>query len=179
MFLIVGLGNPGKEYEATRHNLGFMAADFLISRFSFEKFILKNELRSEIAIGQIDGRHLIIAKPQTYMNESGQAVQLIKNYYKIQLENIIIVHDELDLPLGVIRTKSNGSSAGHNGLKSIMAYLATENFCRLRLGIGNDLTEKMPADKFVLQNFSFWERHKVKKHLLPEMENEILNIINV
>lgn len=177
MYLIVGLGNPDKKYEDTRHNVGFKALDFLIEKFNFDKLKLDKKFKAEMIMGEIDNKKIIIAKPQTYINNSGTAVQLLKNYFKIQPENIIIVYDELDLPFGEIRLRHEGSSAGHNGIKSIIEYLATDKFNRLRLGIRNKLAEKMPADKFVLSKFSFWEKRKLKNKILAEVEKEILDLI--
>ena len=165
MYLIVGLGNPDKKYEPTRHNIGFQAVDFVVERFGLEKFKLQDKFKSEISMGQIDDKRVIVAKPQTYMNSSGQAVQLMTNYIKIQPEDLTIVYDELDLPLGEIRVRNEGSSAGHNGIKSIMEYLVTDKFNRLRIGIHNQDAEKMPADKFVLSKFSFFEKRKLSNKI--------------
>ncbi len=178
MYLIVGLGNPEKQYEQTRHNVGFMAVDFLVEKIGLGKFKLQQKFKAEILTGKYDNKNIIIAKPQTYMNNSGVAVHLLKNYYKIQSENLIIVYDELDLPFEDIRVRTEGSSAGHNGIKSIIEYLASDKFNRIRIGIRNSVTEKIPADKFVLSKFSFWEKRKLKKEILPRAIDEIFKILN-
>ena len=178
MFLIIGLGNPEKKYANTRHNIGFMAVDFLAEEFNWPKFKLQNKFKAEITLGKYNNQQIILAKPQTYMNNSGQAVQLLKNYFKIQLENLIIIHDEIDLPLEKIRIKNGGSSAGHNGIKSVMEYLASDKFWRIRIGVSNKQRDKMPADKFVLSNFSWWEKRKIKREMLPQVKTYCLNLIN-
>lgn len=178
MYLVVGLGNPDKKYYETRHNVGFMAVNFLVEKFGFDKFKPQEKFKSNISLGKWDEKKIIIAKPQTYMNNSGQAVQALKNYYKIQLENLIIVYDELDLPLGEIRVRYAGSSAGHNGIKSIIEYLATDQFNRIRIGIKNKRIEDVPADKFVLSKFSFWDKRKLKGKILPQAMDEILKLVS-
>ena len=177
MYLIVGLGNPDKKYEETRHNVGFRAMDFLIEKFSFDKFQAQGKFKSELCMGEYDGKRIIMAKPQEYMNNSGVVVQLLKNYYKIQTENLIIIYDELDLPFGEMRVRHDGSSAGHNGIKSIIEYLATDKFNRVRIGIKNKDREKMAADRFVLSSFSWWEKRKLKNNILPSVMDEILKLI--
>ncbi len=178
MFLIMGLGNPGKKYEKSRHNVGFMAIDFLMSVYNIKKLKLNKSLKAEMLLENIFDQKIILVKPTTYMNHSGHAIQHIKNYYKLQNENIIVVYDELDLPLGEIRVKKEGSSAGHNGIKSIMEYLATDKFWRIRVGITNNKREKMPVDKFVLSNFSYFEQRKLKKIILPDVVKKMEQIIN-
>ena len=177
MYLIVGLGNPDKKYENTRHNIGFLAVDFLVEKLGFNKLKLQGKFKSDTTIGEWSGKRIIIAKPQTYMNNSGVAVQLLKNYFKIQSENIIIIYDELDLPFEEIRVRYEGSSAGHNGIKSIIEYLSTDRFKRIRIGIRNKLAEKIPADKFVLSKFSFWDKRKLKNKILPNVEKKVLGLI--
>src|SRR5690606_7475608 len=115
-----GLGNPGKEYEATRHNAGFMAIDnFVESNQEMEPWISKNSLKSEVSTGRIGETRVIAIKPTTFMNLSGEAVQAVTQFYKISLDNIIVIHDELDINFGNIRLRKGGGSAGHNGIKSI------------------------------------------------------------
>lgn len=177
MYLIIGLGNPDKKYDRTRHNIGFTAVDFLVETFGLEKFKLQDKFKSAISLGQINEQRVIIAKPQTYMNNSGRAVQLLKNYYKIQNEDLIIIYDELDLPLGKIRLRQDGSSAGHNGIKSIIDYLTTDKFYRIRIGIRNKDADKIPANKFVLSRFSFFEKRKLAKKILPQAMDELVKLI--
>ncbi len=187
MFLIVGLGNPGRKYEKTRHNAGFMAVDFLLTKNSHLNSHLNNcfkenkKLRSLITEIKINSEHpkqkIILAKPQTFMNNSGQAVHLLVNYYKIKPENIIIVYDEIDLPLGAIRIRKRGSSAGHRGIESIIKNLGTDKFWRVRIGISNNNRGKMPAEHFVLKKFSREELKKIKEKILPETIKEIKKIV--
>ena len=134
LYLFVGLGNPGKEYEHTRHNIGF---DF-IDKFadSFGEDIDKNGFHGMYTKIKYFDKDIILFKPFTYMNNSGLAIKEIKDYFKIDINNIVIIHDDMDFNPGIIRLKESGSSAGHNGIKSIINYLGTEKFKRLRIGIG-------------------------------------------
>ena len=138
MFLVVGLGNPGAEYAATRHNVGFMAADEIHRRYNFSAF--RNKFDGLIAEGQIAGEKVYLLKPQTYMNLSGNSVVKAASFYKILPENIIVIHDDMDLPTNKIKAKLGGGSGGHNGLKSIDSCI-TPNYNRIRIGVGH------PADK--------------------------------
>lgn len=153
--LIIGLGNPGKQYEKTRHNVGFMALDEMAPGFKFVK-----KFNAEIAIGE----QIIFAKPQTFMNLSGQSVQAIMSFYKITPEELIVIHDDLDIELGEFKVQKNRSSAGHNGVQSIIDSLGTKNFSRIRIGIRNPNPEiNLSAEKFVLQKFSKEEMGVVYK----------------
>ncbi len=138
MFLVVGLGNPGSEYAATRHNVGFMAADELHRRYNFSPYRAKFD--GLIAEGNIEGEKVYLLKPQTYMNLSGNSVIKAANFYKILPENIVVIHDDMDLPTDKIKAKKGGGSGGHNGLKSIDSCI-TPNYNRIRIGVGH------PADK--------------------------------
>ena len=160
MFLVVGLGNPGKEYADTRHNIGFQYLDFIAEYYKIS-WHSKNKFNAQISdIFEIDGSKILLCKPQTYMNLSGEAVQLIANFYKIKPQNILVLHDELDIPLGKLLYKFGGGTAGHNGLKSIVSKLGND-FHRIRIGIGrSDLPNQSVAD-FVLQDFSSLERKTV------------------
>ena len=134
MFLIVGLGNPGKEYENTRHNVGFMVADTIFKEYGFANF--KDKFDGLIAEGKIEGEKVYLLKPHTFMNLSGNSVIKAANFYKILPENIIVIHDDMDLPIGKIKAKIGGGSGGHNGIKSIDAAI-TPNYNRIRIGIGH------------------------------------------
>lgn len=158
MKLIVGLGNPGKKYEKTRHNVGFMAVDFLQKKMNLPKFRLNKKCKAEIS----KENGIILAKPQTFMNNSGEAVLCLISFYKIEPEKIIIIHDDLDLDFEKIRKNENRGSAGHNGVQSIIDNLKTKSFTRLRVGIGRS-NEKIPPDIFVLQKFKKEELEKIKK----------------
>lgn len=155
-WLIVGLGNPGREYERSRHNLGFMVVDELARRHSGRAGDrAAKSLTGRIRLGDLE---VILAKPQTMMNLSGQALKALRAKYGVPLERIIVVHDELDLPLGRLRVRAGGSSAGNHGLDSIIAALGTKEFARIRLGIG-----KPPGDgaDHVLSPFTDSERSQL------------------
>jgi len=165
MKLIVGLGNPGKEYEETRHNCGFMAISSLRSILDFSTFKLKKKFNSFVSKGKIDGKKIILARPQTFMNESGRAVFAIAFFYKIKADDIWVIYDDLDLPLGKIRIRLGGSSGGHKGVQSIIDNLKTDNFVRFRIGITptGPGALKIPAEKFVLQKFRKGEKENIIK----------------
>jgi len=155
-WLIVGLGNPGSEYDATRHNIGFAVVDELVQRCSVG---LRRHRRAhaQTAEGHLGGHPVVLAKPSTYMNRSGDAVSGLAGFYRIAAERVMAVHDELDLPLGSLRIKSGGGSGGHNGVKSISASLGTPDFLRIRLGIGRPPGQMDPAT-YVLRRFASTER---------------------
>jgi len=151
MFLVVGLGNPGKEYENTRHNVGFMAADEIFGRYRFSQF--KSKFDGLIAEGQIAGEKVYLLKPQTFMNLSGNSVVKAALFYKILPENIIVLHDDIDLEFGRLKAKCGGSPAGHNGLKSIDANI-TPLYNRIRIGVGRPAQKNFEVADFVLSHFS-------------------------
>lgn len=171
MKLIVGLGNPGGKYAKVRHNLGFAVVDHLVDRlqgigYSWED---NKKLKSLICNLKPTTYNLLVAKPQTYMNNSGLAVKLLTTYYQLPTTNLIIVHDDLDLPLGKIKVRLGGAAAGHHGVESIISALGTDQFIRVRLGIGNLRTQSsehkgahVDAEKFVLESFMPQEKSKVK-----------------
>ena len=140
-FLVVGLGNPGAQYTNTRHNVGFMAVDALVG----DDAIWRNEKNALTARVEIDGRRVIFVKPQTFMNNSGMAVQALMTFYKIPLENIIVIHDDMDIPVGDCREKIGGGSAGHNGIKSIDAHVGRE-YRRIRIGISHPRDFDLPME---------------------------------
>jgi PTH1 family peptidyl-tRNA hydrolase len=150
-YLIVGLGNPGRQYEHNRHNVGFLLGSRLAMRLgeSFSRL----ESKALVAKATYQGERLILAKPQTYMNNSGQAVGALLRYYKIQLEHLLVTYDDVDLPLGTLRLRPSGGSAGQKGMQSIIEKLGTEDFPRLRIGIGRP-PGRMEAADYVLQDFS-------------------------
>jgi peptidyl-tRNA hydrolase, PTH1 family len=151
VYLIVGLGNPGREYKETRHNAGFMLLDRLAQRLG-EKFT-RLESRALVTKATYQERRLILAKPQTYMNESGKAVGALARFYKVPLDNLLVIYDEVDLPLGTLRLRPGGGSAGQKGMRSIIDRLGSETFPRLRIGIGRP-PGRMDAADYVLQKFS-------------------------
>jgi PTH1 family peptidyl-tRNA hydrolase len=149
-WLVVGLGNPGSEYENNRHNIGFMVADRMARDYEFTPW--RKKFQGEIADGNIGSDRILLIKPQTFMNRSGQSVAAAANFYKIPAERIIVLHDELDLPLGKVRVKQGGGAAGHNGLKSIDADFGNPNYYRVRIGIGHP-GEKSRVSGYVLSDF--------------------------
>ncbi len=151
VILIIGLGNPGRAYAENRHNIGFRIADRLAAAHDL-KFD-KMQQRAIIASGRIDDRRVIIAKPQTYMNDSGRSVSALLRFYKVPMERLLVIFDDLDLPFGTIRLRSDGGAGGHNGMRSIIGQLGTNQFARLRFGIGRPPGRMDPA-AFVLQDFS-------------------------
>lgn len=159
MFLIVGLGNPGRQYEATRHNVGFMAVDFISDRYNFS-WSNKSKFNSDLAEGNAYGSKVILCKPTTYMNLAGQAVGPISSYYKITFDKIIVIHDDIDLAFGKIKCKIGGGSGGHNGIKSIDQMLGTNEYFRIKVGVGRPQNDNQSPSDFVLQNF-FSEEQKV------------------
>ncbi|MBI3109483.1 aminoacyl-tRNA hydrolase [Candidatus Daviesbacteria bacterium] len=165
MKLIVGLGNPGLKYAKVRHNLGFMVLDELVDNWEENK-----KLKSLI----FKKDDLIFAKPLTYMNNSGLAVKLLSSAFSLQSSDIIIIHDDLDMPLGKIKVRLGGAAAGHHGVESIIAALGTDKFIRVRLGIGNLRTQSsehkkahVDTNKFVLEPFMHSEKSKVK-HMIKQ-----------
>lgn len=154
-FLIVGLGNPGPRYAATRHNAGFFVLDELAGRMhaSFKA----QKTRSDVAEGRLAGTPSVLAKPRSYMNESGGPVSLVSRFYKLGVEHLIVVHDELDLPFGTVRLKRGGGEGGHNGLKSISSALGSKDYVRVRFGIGRPPGRQDPAE-YVLREFAAAER---------------------
>ncbi|EJF91404.1 aminoacyl-tRNA hydrolase [Bartonella melophagi] len=150
MLLIAGLGNPGLSYQNNRHNIGFMAVDAIHKFFSFSPWSKK--FQAEIANGFINDEKIILIKPQTFMNLSGQAINQTLRFYKLELNNFIVFYDELDLPPGKVRVKIGGGSGGHNGIKSIDSHCGN-NYCRVRLGIGHPGSKEL-VHQHVLGNFT-------------------------
>jgi peptidyl-tRNA hydrolase, PTH1 family len=159
MNLIVCLGNPGKEYEKNRHNIGFRAGDALIQHFSFLK--KGKKFKSIFYEGEVGGSKVFLQKPQTYMNNSGEAVALAANFYKILPANILVIYDDFDTLVGETRLKPRGSAGTHNGMKSIISHLGSVDFPRLRIGIGPKPVE-IRAHDFVLSNFAKSEENALQ-----------------
>jgi PTH1 family peptidyl-tRNA hydrolase len=157
--LVVGLGNPGPVYAKNRHNIGFMVADVLAARAG-STFKAHKKSGASVATGQLAGRPVILGKPRSYMNESGRQVAALVKFYSVRPADLIVVHDELDLDFGRIRLKFGGGVAGHNGLRSVASSLSTNDFHRVRVGIGRPPGRKEPA-AFVLENFTAAERQEV------------------
>jgi PTH1 family peptidyl-tRNA hydrolase len=169
--LIVGLGNIGKEYELTRHNIGFLCADHLVNTLDLPDFIQKKNHSCYESSGKTGDKRIIVIKPTTYMNLSGQAVRETMNFYKITTEDVLVLHDDLDITFGEIRTKTGGGSAGHNGIKSLIKEIG-QDFKRIRVGIKNPELEKLDSADFVLQKFLKEEQEK-----LNYMQKEVTALV--
>jgi len=172
-FLLIGLGNPGREYQNNRHNFGFMLIDRLAVRLNARG--LKVQSKAIITSGIYQDRKVILAKPQTYMNLSGQAAQGLLNFYKIPMENMLVAHDDLDIPFGTIRIRPKGGPGGQGGMASTIEKLGTKDFPRLRLGIGRPPGRMDPA-AFVLQDFSR-EEMKLISEILDRAADAALEFV--
>ncbi len=161
MFLIVGLGNPGKKYTYTRHNIGFLVIDQLVSRLNIENSFKKH--KAIIFEGMLNKEKILLAKPQTFMNLSGNSVMLLKQFYKLGSHQVLIITDDYYQPFGFLRIRSKGSSGGHNGLESIIKHLS-EDFVRIRCGVGNN-QQKIPMVSFVLNDFTSKEKKDLNDYL--------------
>jgi PTH1 family peptidyl-tRNA hydrolase len=170
--LVVGLGNIGKEYHGTRHNIGFAAIDEFASRLDFPSWVEKKDLKGYVSTQTVGDTRVILLKPTTFMNLSGEAVQAVSHFYKVPPEQILVVHDELDIPFGQIRTRMGGSDAGNNGVKSIIQQIG-DGFGRIRVGVRNELAEKAASKDFVLGKFD-----KKEQEHLPELLRETTAILS-
>ena len=165
MWLIVGLGNPGKTYAKTRHNLGFMVIDELSSKFSIS---VKNKSKNFLSgSGCISGKEVVLIKPLTFMNKSGIAVRDAMRKYE-DIDDILIVHDDLDLDTGVLRIRKNGSAGGHKGIESIIEVTGTKDFLRLKIGISRN--NRIPAEEYVLGPFDMQEKSVIKEAIEKAVE---------
>lgn len=185
MKCIIGLGNPGKKYEKTRHNIGFMVMDELgrRSNISFDK----NKFTCDYHIGLIHGEKALFVKPQTFMNLSGEGVRPLLDYYKVDFQDVLVIYDDLDLPTGKIRLRGKGGHGGHNGIRSLIDHLGTREFKRLRIGIGRPL-DATPVVNYVLQSFGKDEAEKVSLAIEQSVDacdmwlekpfNEVMNAYN-
>ena len=162
-WLLVCLGNPGKQYENTRHNIGFMAADLLSER----EGVKLNKLRYRALTGEmtLGGARVLVIKPQTYMNLSGEAVKLAGGFYKVPPERVLVISDDVSLPLGKLRIRASGSAGGHNGLKNIIAHLGTDAFPRIKVGVGAPAHPEHEMVDWVIGNFSGEEKKVVRQAL--------------
>lgn len=156
MKIIIGLGNPGKKYENTRHNIGFEIIEKIQTKWYFPSFVNEKKFQAEIS----KEKELVLVKPQTFMNASGEAIRSILDFYKLTPEDIIVIHDDLDIALGEFKIATDSRSAGHNGIQDIIEKLETQKFLRLRIGIGKN--ENMPSENYVLQQFTQEEKKKIE-----------------
>lgn len=168
--LIVGLGNPGSEYATTRHNLGFMILDVFAETHALS-WQQKTKFGALTTEHTYKGEKIILAKPQNFYNTSGETVRAIRDFYKIANEDILVIHDELALPFGTIRTREQGSDAGNNGIKSIVNHIG-KDFARIRVGIWHEVRENMPDASYVLGRFNKAEAEK-----LPDIHGEVEKIL--
>ncbi|MCP8618174.1 aminoacyl-tRNA hydrolase [Salirhabdus salicampi] len=162
MKCIIGLGNPGAKYEQTRHNIGFMVIDELAKRHGWE--LNKTKFHAHYAIEQLNGEKVILVKPMTYMNLSGEAVRPLMEFYDLDVVDIVVIYDDLDLPPGKIRLRQKGGHGGHNGIRNIIDQLNTKQFNRVRVGIGRPETP-MPVPNYVLGKFSDEQMPQVKESI--------------
>ena len=169
--LIIGLGNPGKEYELTRHNVGFAVLDAFAAAEN-GTWIEKKQLKSSLCDLRIGQTRIVLCKPLTFMNLSGEAAQAVQSYFKLNNAQTVVVHDELDIKFGQIRSRTGGNSAGHNGVKSLIQHLG-EDFGRIRVGVGNDQGKDTDSADFVLQKFS-----KEEQGHLNTLNTEVVSILN-
>ncbi|MEU6041030.1 aminoacyl-tRNA hydrolase [Actinomadura sp. NPDC047616] len=161
-WLVVGLGNPGPSYAGNRHNAGFMVLDVLAGRVGGR--FKAHRGRAEVVEGRLAGERVVLAKPRSYMNESGGPVKGLRDFFKVPVERVVIVHDELDIPYGAIRLKQGGGDNGHNGLRSITKSLGDRNYLRIRFGVGRPPGRMDPA-AYVLKDFSAAERRELDLHV--------------
>lgn len=162
--LIVGLGNPGEQFSGTRHNMGFSVLDKFASDNDFPGWVTKKDLSATVCIKNLGETRVILCKPETFMNESGRAVQSMQRFFRIYNPDTLVVYDELALPYGQIRAREGGTDAGHNGVKSLLTQIG-DDFGRLRVGIGNKESQKTDSAKFVLGKFSSSEKEYLPKIL--------------
>jgi len=176
MKLIVGLGNPGKEYEYTRHNAGFMAVERLADEFGFGSFKLVAKHKAEVSEGNIVGEKAILAKPQTFMNLSGQSVRSLAQFYKVEPSDLIVIFDDVAIPFGSLRIRPDGSAGGHNGMKSIIQELGGQRIARVRLGIEPKQNSRIPLEDYVLGKFTKSELALLQENLekIPALVKAII-----
>ena len=173
MKLIVGLGNPGKEYAGTRHNCGFMVIDRLASKLNVD--VDQNKFKGLYAKVKYHGEDIILLKPQTYMNLSGESVNAAMNFFKIDKEDLLVIYDDLDMPVGKLRLRKTGSAGGHNGIKNIIAHLNSQDFKRIRVGI--DRHKYMNVADYVLSRFSKVESEAIEQGI-ENAANAVLDYLD-
>ena len=171
MYLIAGLGNPSRTYEGTRHNIGFTMIDAIGNKFGIDVTTKKH--KALVGRGIIDGMRVILAKPQTYMNLSGESIREIADFYKIEPENIIIIYDDISLDVGQLRIRKKWSAGGHNGIKNIIAHLGTQEFPRIKVGIGNK-PEGWDLADYVLSKYS-----KAEQEALEEASEGVIGAVKL
>jgi PTH1 family peptidyl-tRNA hydrolase len=173
-FIIVGLGNPGDEYERTRHNAGFLVVDALAKKLE-ASFKDMDEFQAEVAKGSVGEHTVIIAKPWTFMNASGRSASALAHFYKVKPEHVILVSDDVSLPLGTLRVRTGGSAGGHNGLKSVIEHLKTDAFPRVKIGV-DPQPANVPLDAWVLSKFSKDEM-KLLSPVITQAVDELIDAV--
>ena len=174
MKIIVGLGNPGDEYKFTRHNAGFIMIDKFAEQNGME--FNKNKFKSLVAEKNINGEKVILLKPQTYINLSGEAVKEAMSFYKLDVEDLVIIYDDIDLPIGKVRYREKGSSGTHNGMRNIMLHVKDEHIKRIKIGICGDRNRNQSLADYVLQSFTKDEK-EILENIYPEVLEKIENIL--
>ena len=174
-WVVVGLGNPGEKYAKTRHNAGAMVLDELLRRNSAS--LKRHKSGCAIAEISVGDQRMVLARPMSYMNESGRPVRELVRWYKVPLEQVIVIHDELDIPFGEVRIKAGGGTAGHNGVKSVASHLGSKEFIRVRMGVGRPRGRQDPVD-YVLSDFSASERKELD-FIIQEAADAVERIIEV
>jgi len=174
MYFIIGLGNPGKKYEKTRHNIGFQVVEELKKEKGFPEFKLNKKSKALICEGFLDKERVIVAKPVTFMNLSGSSAEIISGNYNIEKRDVIVIHDDIDLPVGKIKISHGRGSGGHKGVESIIKSLGTENFIRLRIGIQPRTGKPKNVEKFVLRKFD-----KDEEKILKDIFEKIIEAIEM
>jgi len=171
--IVAGLGNPGKSYDLTRHNVGFLCIDsFVRQTDEMSDWIQKKDLKALVSTGRLGDKQVVAMKPTTFMNLSGEAVQAVAHFYNLVPADIVVIHDELDIDFGQIRLRNGGSSAGHNGIKSLSQHIG-EDYGRIRIGVGPKHPARMKSEDFVLQKFSGKEQEQ-----LPNLMREVTAILS-
>ena len=169
--LVIGLGNPGKDYRGTRHNIGFAVLDEFAKKNDFPGWMAKKDLKAEVSVANLGQNRVVLAKPATFMNNSGEAAQAVQRFYRIYNQSTLVVYDELAIPFGQLRTRLGGSDAGHNGVKSLIRHIG-DDFGRLRVGVGNEISEKSAAADFVLSKFN--KKEQVSLPLIIRETNALI-----
>ncbi len=175
MKIVLAQGNPGSEYEKTRHNVGFLAIDFYAHKKGVQ-FQAKSKFTADVAELTDSGQKVLLVKPLTYYNETGKVARALTDFYKVELTDILVIHDELSLPFGMLRTREKGSDAGNNGIKSLNAHLG-ENYARIRVGTANELLERQGSFDFVLSKFTAEESEKLQSDIFPKITELIDNFV--
>ena len=176
MKIVVGLGNPGEDYDKTRHNIGWMFLDYISKKYDFE--IKKKKFDSKVEEVNINQQKVVFVKPLTYMNLSGNAVQKVKSWYKVENKDILVIYDDIDIPFGEIRYKLNGSGGTHNGAKNIVQMLNSKDFPRIRIGLGGLKADEQDLIDFVLQKFSQSEIDELENKIFVDAEEKLNQFLN-